>query len=308
MHEQARVGRWWAVAAAGVLVLGLAACSETPEGVDGDLTGQWSRFPEASSFLPQADVCHQGAYRPQVTVEQYQPIDCGQPHLVETVHIGEFTDEAAEQEEPPGEGSSPRRTAFRECEEQAADHLGADYRRGRLWLGVAAPTPEAWQGGARWFRCDMSELERVAGEPVPREGSLSGALAEDGAPLRLGCYHELDVDDNDVVQGRTPIACDEPHRAEFAGLWRADGGDYPDADDADVVEEVQDGCRSTIAEFTDVPDDDDVRFRVGTIADWMSERDWDAGDRAFRCYLLLDEDVDESLEGAGTDALPVRTE
>ena len=68
---------------------------------------------------------------------------------------------------------------------ELAEFLGADFRYGPVWLGVAVPTQLAWDGGARWFRCDVTELEAVAGEPVTRQGSLAGALAS-GEPLRLG--------------------------------------------------------------------------------------------------------------------------
>lgn len=310
MRKHPRAGRrsWLIVAAGSVVALAMAGCTGLPEGVDGDLTEDWGGFPELVSFTPQAQVCHPETYRPVVSVEHYDPVDCAEPHLLETIHVGTFTGEAGEQDSPPELGSQPWRTVFEQCEGHAEDYLGADFRYGWLWLGAAVPSQEAWDGGARWFRCDLSELEGVTGAPVEREGPLADALAGDSA-LRLGCYQGVAVDADEVVTERTSVACDEPHRAEFVGVWRAPDGPYPDADEGgDVVEEVYDGCRSRIAAYTDIPDDERVRYRVGPMADWMSERDWDAGDRAFRCYLLLDEEVDESLEGAGTDALPVRTE
>ena len=43
-----------------------------------------------------------------------------------------------------------------------------------------------------------------------------------------------------------------------------------------------------------------------SIADWMDEEDWNNGDHGFRCYLWLNgEEITESLQGAGTDAMPV---
>lgn len=307
-HPRAARWRWLIGAVAGGLALAMAGCSGPPDGVDGDLTGGWGGFPDPVGFTPEAQVCHPETHRPVVSVEHYDPVDCAAPHLLETFHVAAFTGEAGEEDAPPEPDSWQWRAAFGQCEEQAEEFLGDGFRDGRIWLGVAVPTQQAWDGGARWFRCDLSELERVPGEPVQREGSLAGALADD-SELRLGCY-QVAVSEDDVVEERTPVSCDEPHRAEFAGAWRAPDGSYPDADEGgDAVEEVNDGCRSRIASFADIPDDGDVRFRVGTIVDWMSERDWNAGDRAFRCYLWLeDEELTESLRGAGTDALPVRTE
>jgi hypothetical protein len=294
------------VALGGALIVTLAACADLPEGVDGDLTGGWDELPDPSTFRPAAQVCHEEAYSPVASVEHYRPVDCDRPHLVETVHVAAFTGEAGDREAPPAPDDWEWRAAFAQCEEQAAEFLGAEHRYGRIWLGVGVPSQEAWDSGARWFRCDLSELEAVSGEPVMREGSLAGALADRDAALRLGCF-QVNVEDG-LVAEKIPVACDEPHQAEFVGTWRAPDGSYPDAEDSDAVDRVYTGCRSRIAAYTDVPDDGDVRFRVGTIVDWMSSQDWEAGDRAFRCYLWVsDGELTTSLRGAGTDELPVRT-
>lgn len=291
----------------GALLLALAACSDLPEGVDGDLTGGWEELPDPSTFRPASEVCYEEAYRPTASVEHYRPIDCDQPHLVETAHVATFTGEAGEREAPPAPDEWEWRAAFAQCEERVAEFLGAEHRYGRVWLGVAVPTEEAWDGGARWFRCDLSELAEVSSEPVMREGSLAGALADRDSDLRLGCF-QVDVGGG-VVAEKLPVPCDEPHQAEFVGTWRAPDGAYPDADDSGAVDEVYTGCRSRIAAYTDIPDDGDVRFRVGAIVDWLSEQDWDAGNRSFRCYLWVsDGELTTSLRDAGTDELPVRTE
>lgn len=300
-------GRLWLGAPAAAAALLLAACGgELPEGIDGTVSNDWGSFSEVVQFVPEAQVCHRGAYQPSAPATEYEPVACDQPHLVETVHVGTFSGEAAELAEPPAPDSSEHRAAYRKCDEKATDYLGDGFREGRLWLGVALPSPAGWEGGARWFRCELMEVESVYGDAVEREGSLAGAL-EDDSPLRLGCY-QVAVEDG-VVSELTPVACDQTHEAEFAGVWRPDGGGYPDPSDGDAEQRVYDGCRSQVAEYVDVPDDGDLIYRTGTIADWMSEQDWAAGDRAFRCYLWLpDAELTRSLAGAGADALPVQTE
>ena len=301
--------RWApAVAVAGAAAILLAACGgDSPDGVDGDLTNQWGGFAEATRFEPAAQACHPDGYRSTVPLAEYQPVGCDQPHVLETVHVGTFEDfDEAELDTPPAPDSSEQRQAYRECEKQAADYLGADFREGRLWLGVAVPSAAGWDGGARWFRCDLMEVESVYGDGVERQGTLAGQLSGDSADpgLQLGCY-QVAVDDSDVAE-LSPVACDETHEAEFVGIWRASGGGYPDGD---AEQDVYDGCREQVAEYVDVPADDNLEFRTGTIADWMSEQDWAAGDRAFRCYLWLpDRELTESLAGDGDDALPIQTE
>jgi hypothetical protein len=300
--------RWVpAVAVAGATAIVLAACGgDRPDGVDGDLTNQWGGFAEAARFEPAAQACHQDGYQSTAPLAEYQPVGCDQPHLLETVHVGTFEDldEAAELDTAPAPDSSEQRQAYRECEKQAADYLGADFREGRLWLGVAVPSAAGWDGGARWYRCDLMEVESVYGDAVERQGTLAGQLGGDSADpkLQLGCY-QVAVDDSDVAE-LSPVACDETHEAEFVGTWRPDGGGYPDGDAED---DVYDGCRERVAKYVDVPADDNLVYRTGAIADWMSEQDWAAGDRAFRCYLWLpDRELTESLAGDGDDALPIQ--
>lgn len=304
--------RRWLIATAAVAatLLALAACgNDPPEGVDGELTDGWEGFSELVGFTPDAPVCHAQPYQRVAPLVDYQPVDCDEPHLVETVHVGTFADDAAELESPPARDSSEHRDAYGVCEEQVADYLGADFRQGRLWLGVAVPSQPGWDGGARWFRCELMEVESVYGDTVERTGTLAGALGgeTDDPGLRLGCY-QVSVEDGAVEQ-MTPVGCDESHAAEFVGVWRASGGAYPDPEDGDAESEVYAGCREQVAEYVDVPVDEDLVFRTGTVADWMSEEDWQAGDHGFRCYLWLpDQELTESLEDAGADALPVQTE
>jgi hypothetical protein len=300
--------RLWLGAAAGAAALLLAACGgeQLPDGVDGEVANDWGDFSEVVQFVPEAEVCHQGAYQQTAPAADYQPVACDQAHLVETVHVGTFTGEAAELDAPPAPDSGEHRAAYRACERQARDYLGAGFREGRLWLGVAVPTASGWEGGARWYRCELMEVESVYGDAVEREGSLAGALDEDSG-LQLGCY-QVSVDGG-VVSQLTPVACDETHQAEFVGVWRPDGGGYPDPTDGDAEARVYDGCRAQVAKYVDVPADENLIYRTGTIADWMSEQDWAAGDRAFRCYLWLpDAELTRSLAGAGADALPIQTE
>jgi putative regulator of septum formation len=296
------------VAIAGAAAGLLAACGggDPPDGLDGDVINAWGAFGEAVAFVPEAEVCHQDAYQATAPRETYRPVACDQPHLVETVHVGTFTGEAAELDAPPAPDSGEHREAYAECERSAKDYLGAGFREGRLWLGVALPPAEGWDGGARWYRCELMEVASVYGDPVERDATLAGALAED-SNLELGCY-TVEAEDG-AVSRMNPVGCDESHEAEFVGTWRASGNGYPDPADGDAEDAVYDGCREQVAGYVDVPNDGDLIYRTGTIADWMSEQDWVAGDRAFRCYLWLpDAELTTSLADAGEDALPIQTE
>lgn len=304
-----RFPRWLALGVwCGLAATALAGCSDDdrPAGIDGDLTGAWGGFGDPVPFLPAVQACHSQAFTASVALADYRPVTCDQQHLAETVHVGTFAGAAAELEAPPAPDSAEQRAAYQECDQRATEYLGGDFRQGRLWLGVAAPTEPGWQGGARWFRCELVEVESVYGDQVPREGSLAGTLSGDSG-LKLGCYAVAVADG--AVEQMSPVGCDEVHQAEFVGVWRAPSDAYPDPADGDAETQVYEGCREQVAAYVSVPADGDLVYRTGTIADWMSRQDWDAGDRAFRCYLWLPEqELTESMREAGTDALPVQTE
>ena len=290
-----------AVAVAGAVGLGLGACG-LPEGIDGTITNGWPALPEPVGLVPEPGTCHLD-YLEVVTLTRYNPVPCTRPHAAETAHVGTFTGGAADRLRPPPFGSPEMREAYHECEGAAAEYLGADFRYGRLWLGVVLPSEPAWEGGARWFRCDLAFLT-VERDTTHTEG-LRGALAEP-SDLHLGCFTVTEAADGEVDE-MEPVDCDEDHQAEFVGVWRAPDVPYLAAADDDAAARVHRGCRGEVADFADLPDDGNLIYRTGTVADWMDELDWEAGDRGFRCYLYLpDRTLTRSLRGAGPDALPVQ--
>lgn len=291
-------------AVAGFALLALSGCT-VPDGIDRDLTGEWGSMPEPVRWSPEVGTCHPGSFRTDSPLFAYQPVDCQLEHVTETVHIGEFEGGAADRVTPPPPGSPEWRDAFAECDRAAAGYLGADFRHGHLWLGVSVPSVEGWEGGARWFRCELEPFDAFGGFPKSRLGSLIGALEVD-SELRLGCFQATFTDDDEAVEEMERRDCDEPHNAEFVGVWHGPDVPYLDADDEDAAERVQRGCRGQVAEYADVPVDRNLVFRTGTIAFWMSEQEWDNGDRGFRCLLWQGRELTESLAGAGTAGLPIR--
>lgn len=295
MRAGARRAALVTVGAAGLLLAGCA----TPEGIDGDLVGAWGVMPEPVGFVPEVGVCHETEYLENASLLDYQPVDCAAPHRTETVHVGVFEGEAAERVSPPEPGTAGWRDAFGQCEDGAAEYLGADFRHGPLWLGVTVPTVTAWEGGARWLRCDVVELDNDE-----REGSLAGALSG-SSDLVLGCFvAEVDADEG-WVESLDPVPCTETHDTEFVGVWHSSDSSYPENDSA--WQRIHQGCRERVAEFADVPLDDNLPARTGTIAVPMDKADWDNGDRGIRCYLWLDGfEITESLRDAGPEGLPIR--
>ena len=181
--------RWWSVlAVAGMAGLLLAGCGQ-PAGIDGTLVDDWAPLAEPKPFVPPIGVCHPGDPTKVASLASFDPVDCAAPHRTETVHVGAFAGVAAGRPAPPADGSPEIRTAFGECDGKAREYVGNEWRGGRLRLGVALPSAQAWTGGARWFRCDMAEVANVEfnGDVVSRTASVRDALKAP-SPLSLGCY------------------------------------------------------------------------------------------------------------------------
>lgn len=285
-----------------VVALLVAGCSR-PEGIDADLVDDWAALPAPGPYVPPAEVCHVADFAATVDATTVDPVDCGVPHRLETVHVGSFT---ATRSAPPAVGDADLRTAFAECDTRASRYVGAEWRDGRLWLGVAMPTARAWAGGARWYRCDLAEqasVEERAGR-VLRTGSLRDALKA-ASPLRLGCQNAR-LGRNGTVEKVVSAECATRHNAEYVGTWRAPDRPYP-AKNADYLP-FYTGCRSVLARYAGVPDDGDLRYRSGVIIRPPGATRWRAGDRGVRCYLWLsDRTTTGSLKGAGPGKLPIRT-
>ncbi|MGI5212975.1 septum formation family protein [Plantactinospora sp. CA-290183] len=298
--------RWMtALALAGVVGLGVVACA-APGGSDGDLTDDWARVGEPQVFIPSAGTCHAADFAETAYLSSYRPVDCATNHRLETVHVGTFTGAAAERAEPPAPGSTEARAAYGECDTGARSYLGDDWRVGRLWLGMAKPSPQAWAGGARWFRCDVTELTNVEdnGDTASRTASLKGALGTRG-PLHLGCY-AAEMGRNRTIEAMPPIDCGRRHNSEFAGVWAAPASAGYPTEERDWAA-FYDGCYQVAARYAGVPQSS-VRFRTGVVALPGGPGDWRSGNRGVRCYLWISDGAfTRSLKGAGSSGLPVRT-
>jgi hypothetical protein len=293
--------RWWAAVAAGaVAALALGGCG-APAGVDRDLADDWPAFAAPVGFVPKADVCH-----PTVAdvgyLSGYQPVDCATTHRAETLHVGTLTGPEAGRSAPPRGGSAGLRAAHTDCARQVTKAVGADWRSGRLQLSVVFPSAPAWSGGARWYRCDVAEVNDLDdGTVTERRGTLRAAL-KPGSPLALGCFNPKLVKDD--IEAMRPVACTAKHHAEFVGIWQAPDVSYAEFQRTSL--RAHKACRGLIATYAKVPNDGNMQYRAGTIIYHPYEQQWRDGDRGVQCFLWVsDRTLTRSVQGAGAKALPV---
>jgi Septum formation len=294
------------LAAAVSSVLLLAGCGN-PGGVDGNLVDGWAAMEAPTGFTPVADTCHLANFATSGTRDAYEEVECDLKHRTETVFVGEYPSPAAEAATPPAEGSAGSRAAYRVCDARTTEYVGGPWRTGRFWIGVTHPSPAAWTGGARWFRCEVLEISSIEddGGLVMRIGSVKDALEDAASELRLSCY-AIQLDSAGAISTMPSASCGATHNAEFVGVWQAGSTfAYPKTDRQWAI--FHDGCRKLIATYTGVPDDADLQFRTGVVSLPGGEDVWALGDRGVRCYLWLDgAALTGSLKGKGTEALPVQ--
>ncbi|GGN74495.1 hypothetical protein GCM10010112_44710 [Actinoplanes lobatus] len=275
--------------------------------IDGDLTNDWGAMAPATGFVPAAETCHLSNFAVSGPRSTYEEVDCGVEHRTETVAVGEYPKPAADAAQPPAGTSAAARAAYKECDEKTTAYVGGPWRDARLWIGVTHPSPAAWNGGARWFRCELVELDSIEndGALARRTGSLRGALAGKNSDLLLTCY-AIKLDKAGAISSMPSMKCTDKHNAEFAGIWTAPAGTaYPKKDAS--WEEFHEGCRKVAAEYAGVPLDGNLQYRIGVVSLPGNADVWGQGDHGVRCYLWLDgSDLTTSLKGKGTKALPVQ--
>lgn len=194
------------------------------------------------------------------------------------------------------------RAAQAGCDTAVNKAVGADWRSGRLGLTVVLPSPPAWSGGARWYRCDVTEISSIDDTAVDlRTGSLRGALSG-AAPLAYRCFNPKMVKDN--IDEMVPVSCTAKHHAEFVGVWQAPDTSY--AEFTRGTKRTHQACQTMIARYAKVPDNSQLDFRAGTIYYQPYEEEWRNGNRGVQCFLWIsDRNLTRSMKNAGTKGLPV---
>ncbi|SDT75446.1 septum formation family protein [Actinoplanes derwentensis] len=296
----------WGIAMATAALLAVAGCGNGND-VDGDLTNDWTAMAPATGFVPAAATCHLSnfaVFGPRAT---YEEVDCAIAHRTETVFVGEYPAPVSEAVDPPTGSSAGARAAYQICDDRTTQYLGGLWRNARLWIGVTHPSPAAWGGGARWFRCEVVELDSIEddGALIQRAGSLRGVLTTAASTLALTCY-AVQLDTAGAIAAMPPADCATKHNGEFVGVWTAPAkAAYPKGDTA--WEEFHSGCRKLTAEYVGVPDDADLQYRTGVVSLPGNADVWAQGDHGVRCYLWLDKaELIGSLRGKGIKALPVQ--
>jgi hypothetical protein len=297
--------RLMAVASILSATLGLAGCSAPPTVGDGRLGIDWAVLPTPSVPVPPTDVCTaaEGTHTagPVLDFLPGTVVDCSQPHLSETFHIGVFPpDVDTDPNTVPAVGGARFRYAYTACQEAAVAFLGGDPHTSRLAVVPVMPSERQWAGRARWFRCEVMELAGLDRTVVARTGSLREALVGAG-PLTMTCANVTFNAERTEVLAATFAPCEQEHDVELTGAVTLPDGDYPTPDR--LVDLVDGGCRTAGAAYVGIsanallPAGSDTFQFAAPIGAEM----WSAGERSAWCfYGSLKERRTGSVRGHGS--------
>ncbi|HKT02585.1 MAG TPA: septum formation family protein [Rugosimonospora sp.] len=289
----------WLVAATCALAAFAAAGCSRPAGVDGDLTNGWPAFPQAKTPVPAVGAC----YGEQYAATWYGPFDtvsCDQDHASETAYVGTFTGADGQREAPPNADSPSRKTAYLDCVNRADDYLGGDWHTAYVWLGLVLPSPAAWSGGARWYRCDLLKTSDVEHSTTNSTGSVKDGLRS-AKPIAITCINTVEV--NGQVQTESPADCAQSHSGELAGVTSA--ADIPYPGETAAQKQADTACETVVAHYLGFTGTRDQNASVGWLFFWPRQTQWDGGDRTFSCFAYAftkSKKMTGSVKGIGAKA------
>lgn len=251
-----------------VLLLPLSACG----GLVGGSGGPVSTDP------PEVGACRQLTPEDiQRTSNETPPVDCGKKHTSETFAVGRFPDDVAGDDiDDPALGAY----VFDECEKEFRRFLGGDeslMMRATVTWAWFRPSPDAWDAGARWWRCDVVGGGEESTSLVTLPKTAKGILLGSPDDRWLVCVNGPSVADS------VKIPCSEPHN------WRAvttivlgDAGEpYPG--DKVVAVRTRDFCSDSVGAWMNYPVDYDYGYT------WFHEAEWQAGNRRSICWAKTDQ-------------------
>ncbi len=244
----------------------LAACGEEelPENVD----------PARIDAVEAPDL---GACRVLTKDDLAQPsnatreVACSEPHTAMSYAVGSL---------PPSlddvdyEAEELGAFAFRACSREFVDLLGADeslaMRSVLTWVWFR-PSEEAWEKGARWYRCDVVGGGPQTDELIHLPANVKGLLQRPEDEW-LVCASGASVDDS------VKLPCSKAHdwRAVSTIKLGEDDDAYPG--DAVAEEKTKDYCSQSVGAWLGYPVDYDYGYT------WFHEAEWNAGNRRSVCW------------------------
>jgi hypothetical protein len=248
-------------------MLALAACVILTGCGDGNAT------PAADKKAPALGACR--VLTPEDVAKpanSSKVVECSAEHTAETFAVGDLPDEYDDVDYDDEELGA---WAYKTCTKQFKDFLGADdslvMRTVVSWAWFR-PSEDAWDDGARWYRCDVIGGGEQSREYIDLPTSSKGLLLGRPKDTWMVCAS------GETVSGSVKVPCTETHN------WRAvttiSLGDAKEAYPGDRLSEVttRDFCSKSVGAWLNYP----VDYEFGYT--WFHEAEWNAGNRRSVCW------------------------
>ena len=264
-----------ALAPAALLLVALGACAGPA--AEGDTGGRVD--------VDQVDAVEAptlGACRPLVPADiaeatnATETVDCDGEHTSQTYAVGDLPGEFDDAAYDAPEVSE---FAYATCTDQLAAFLGADVSLAMRTVVTWAwfrPSQEAWQKGARWYRCDAVGGTEASDSLLPLPTTAEGLLQGRPDDRWLVCVTGPNVADSPKVP------CSQKHdwRAVTTVKIGEPDDDYPG--DRAVEVKTRQFCSDSVRAWLNYPPDFDYGYT------WFHEPEWDAGNRRSICWAKTD--------------------
>lgn len=204
-----------------------------------------------------------------------EPVECTETHNAETFYVGEF----GESDDLAYDDASLSARVFQECNKRYIRHVGATKSLAlRTVIDWAwwRPSEDAWDDGARWFRCDVVGGNDESAELVNLPKSSKGVLLGIPPDKWMLCA------DGDVVAEAPKVPCSQPH------VWRAVGavvmGKAKTKWPGQRVVEVnsRDYCSNWVGTWLNYPLDYEYGYT------YFGKAQWEVGNRQSVCWAKPD--------------------
>ena len=259
-----------AVPVTALLLLVLSACTQsTADGEDGDIDTVQAPQLGACRVLTPEDIAESS--------NASEVVDCKDEHTAQTFAVGTFPERVAADDV---DDSDLGGYIFKTCDQRFQAFLGGDeslVMRSTLTWAWFRPSPEAWDQGTRWYRCDVVGGGEQSKSFVNLPQTAKGVLLGKPDDRWLVCV------DGPTVSGSVKIPCSEPH------TWRAvttiklgqPGDPYPG--DRLVEVRTRDFCSGSAGAWLNYPVDYDFGYT------YFHEAEWKAGNRRSICWAQTDQ-------------------
>jgi hypothetical protein len=198
-------------------------------------------------------------------------IPCTDTHTAETYVVGGLPAEfdSAEYDDP-----SLAAYAYRTCSAKLMEFLRTDettIMRTLVNWAWFRPSAQAWEDGARWYRCDV-----VGGGPQSKTylslPKSSRGLLSQPSDEWMACV------DGESVDGSEKTPCSEPHTWRAVTTIKLGQPEDPYPGDEEAEQRTSDFCRDSVGAWLGYP----VDYEFGYT--WYHEAEWKAGNRRSVCW------------------------